>query len=389
MHLCVVSFKQCWQDESGRWVSYGGFPAQMDSLAGLFDRMTLVIVRGRPQGQGMPLPERATIIPLRSPTGVDFRRKVSVAAHLGYYLKAIDKAVDGADVVHTPVPGDVAFLGMVVALARRKRFIGLYNGSWLPNSETTMMNRVTRTCMRAFAGGRNVMLAVGDGEAPPARGIEWVFATALSDEEVAGIRVDLERGLSSPPRLIYAGRLSVEKGVPNLIRALAILRAEGFQPMPHTTLVGDGPQRGEIEALIRELGVEQHVTLTGQLERPALSTMLSQADLCVHPSFTEGYCKAWLDAMAHGLPVLTTEVGAARAVVGADNSRGWLVPPGDATAFASALREVLVGPVAWRPLRQHCREFAAARTLEKWAAAIGQTCASQWGTALDSARQKQ
>jgi glycosyltransferase involved in cell wall biosynthesis len=201
------------------------------------------------------------------------------------------------------------------------------------------------------------------------------------------MRVDLNRGLSSPPRLIYAGRLSVEKGVPNLIRAIALLREQGFQPMPHCTLAGDGPQRPEIETLVRELNCEEQVTLTGQLERPALSELLSRADLCVHPSSTEGYCKAWLDAMAHGLPVLTTEVGAARAVVGGSGVRGWLVPPGDAVAFAAALREVLSGTVSWAPLRQRCRDFAAARTLERWAGVIGAACVQQWGTPLNGRKE--
>src|SRR5919109_4054539 len=82
MRLCVVTFKQCWQDQRGRWLSYGGFPGQMGALGSLFDELTLVIVRGRPQGRGMPLPAHAEIIPLRSPAGEDFRRKLSVAAHL-------------------------------------------------------------------------------------------------------------------------------------------------------------------------------------------------------------------------------------------------------------------------------------------------------------------
>jgi glycosyltransferase involved in cell wall biosynthesis len=151
--------------------------------------------------------------------------------------------------------------------------------------------------------------------------------------------------------------------------------------------VGDGPQRAEIEALVKELGCEEQVTLTGQLERSALSEMLSRADLCVHPSFTEGYCKAWLDAMAHGLPVLTTEVGAARAVVGGAGLRGWLVPPGNPVAFAATVRDVISHSVNWAPLRQRCRDFAADRTLERWAGAIGAACVEQWETPLNGRKQ--
>jgi len=176
--------------------------------------------------------------------------------------------------------------------------------------------------------------------------------------------------------------LSVEKGVPNLVRALAALRDEGFRPLPHCTLVGDGPQRAEIEALIRNLNCGELLTLAGQLERPALSEVMSRSDICVHPSLTEGYCKAWLDAMVHGLPLLTTEVGAARAVVGEPGRRGWLVPAGDVPALAAKMREVLSSQVSWAALRRRCREYAQARTLEGWAQAIGETCARQWALPL-------
>ena len=56
MRVCAVSFKECWQDDDGRWLSYGGFPMQMTAIASLFDAMTLVIVNGRPRAGGMPLP---------------------------------------------------------------------------------------------------------------------------------------------------------------------------------------------------------------------------------------------------------------------------------------------------------------------------------------------
>ena len=62
MHLCVVSFKPCWQDASGRWMSYGGFPLQMAAIASLFDSVTLVVVRSTPQDGALPLPSEAEVI---------------------------------------------------------------------------------------------------------------------------------------------------------------------------------------------------------------------------------------------------------------------------------------------------------------------------------------
>jgi len=378
MRLCVVSFKQCWQDPAGRWHSYGGFPAQMDALRTLCDEMTIVIFQSFARAGGMPLPADARVVALRSPTGIDFRRKLSVAAHLPYYLGRIARELRDADVVHTPVPGDLPYLGLVLAVLQRRPLFALYNGSWAPNSETTVMNRITRQTMRWLARGRGVMLAVGDGDQPPARGMEWLYATSLTRAEIAATPVHDDRGLSSPPRLIYAGRLSVEKGVPVLVEALQLLQREGMTPLPLVTLAGDGPARPALEALVRTAGLAANVRFAGQLDRAALALELRAADVCVHPSYTEGYCKAWLDAMAQGLPVLTTEVGAARAVVGAAGERGWLVPPGDPAALAAGIRRVMTGPVDWPTLRRRCREYAASRTLEAWAEQIGRACDRRW-----------
>src|SRR6185437_5107871 len=150
LRVCAVSFKPCWQDESGRWMSFGGFPFQMAGIASLFDDMTLVIVRVAPREGGVPLPANARVVALRSPHGTDLRREVSIAAFLWYYAWKIAASVWNADVVHVPLPGDVPLLGMWVALAMRKRVLARYGGSWIANSQSTFMNRVTKAFMRRF-----------------------------------------------------------------------------------------------------------------------------------------------------------------------------------------------------------------------------------------------
>jgi glycosyltransferase involved in cell wall biosynthesis len=174
------------------------------------------------------------------------------------------------------------------------------------------------------------------------------------------------------------GRLSGEKGVGNLIAALEVLAREGHCPVPQCWIIGDGPARRELEEKAARLGVSSHVHFAGQLDRRALSAMLQKLDFCVQPSLSEGFSKAWLDAFAHGLPVLASDVGAAKPVIGGDGLRGWLVPPGDVPALAAQLRSVLSDPIDWPSLRRRCREYTEKRTLEIWAAEIGRICASQW-----------
>ena len=378
MRLCIVSFKECWQDDQGAWCSYGGFPMQVSAVASLFDDTTLLIVRGPARAGGIKIDGMSRIVALRSPTGADLRRKISVAARLPYYVGMIAKYIRSADVVHVPVPGDIPLLGMLIALLLRKRLIARYGSSWVTSSQTTLVHRFTRGCMRLFAGGRNVMLATGDGAQAPATGMEWVFATALSQPELNHICPRLDRGLSEPVRLVYAGRLSSEKGVAVLIDALALLNGDGVSLAPQLTLIGDGPARPALQAQVAARGLTDSVRFAGHCDRASLSAHLLQADICVQPSLSEGFSKAWLDAMAHGLPVLASNVGAAGAVIGERGERGWLAPPGDVAALAAILRQAITAPRDWAALRHRCRAYVETRTLDAWARRIGDICQRQW-----------
>jgi len=387
MHLCAVSFKECWQDEAGAWYSDGGFPLQMAAIASLFDDATILVTRRETPGAGgLPLPPQARVVPIRRPAGKDMRRKASVLAHLPYYLWIIGSHVRRADVVHVPPPGDIPFIGMLVALGFRKRLIVRYCGSWATTARTTTMNRVTRALMRICAGGRNVMLATGEADHPPAPGVHWIFATALTRNELQ-VTVPVRRaGLSNPPRLAFVGRLDPVKGLSNLVEAVGILAKQGHRPLPQIVLVGDGPQRLELRSRMDALRCQRLFRFTGQLDRCALADVLAEADLCVQPSLSEGFSKAWLDAFAHGLPVLGTEVGAACRVIGRDGERGWLVPPGDAAALAARIRQVLTEPQDWSAMRRRCRAYAEDHTLEAWTHEIGRICAEQWGMRLVDGR---
>jgi glycosyltransferase involved in cell wall biosynthesis len=379
----VVSFKPCWQDAYGGWLSDGGFPLQMAALGSLFDRVTIVVTRSAPREGGSSLPGGAEVVALREPLGADGRRKLSVLANAGYYLREISARIRKADVVHAPVPGDIALLGMILALAQRKRLIARYGSSWALTPQTTLSQRFTRFCMRTFAGGRNVMIATGAGVHPPAPGMRWLYTTALTRAELTRIQPVFERGLSQPLRLVYAGRLSSEKGVIHLVRALDAFRTRARGPMPSLTVLGDGPDRQPLEAAVRHSGLAGIVRFRGHVDRRQLSEELMRADVSVQPSLTEGLCKAWLDSMAHGLPVLSSRVGAAEAVIGRSGERGWLVPPGDGDALADALTEIVDNDRDWPSLRRRCRAFVDDYTIENWAEAIGETCAEQWGGVLE------
>jgi glycosyltransferase involved in cell wall biosynthesis len=139
------------------------------------------------------------------------------------------------------------------------------------------------------------------------------------------------------PRLITVGRLKAPKDFPTLTRALAALPSGSFDAL----IVGDGPDRPEVEAEVERLGLAKAVRLMG--ERPDVAQLLAGSDVFVLSSASEGLPLSVEEAMAAGLPVVASAVGGVPEVV-VDGETGLLVPPGDAERLAGALGVLLADP---------------------------------------------
>src|SRR2546430_12640880 len=119
------------------------------------------------------------------------------------------------------------------------------------------------------------------------------------------------------------------------------------------------------------------------IRRPPRSTLFPYTTLFRSlPSLSEGFCKARLDAMVCGVPVIATDVGFGREIVGSDGERGWVVPPGDVPTLVAALRRVVTEPLDWPGLRLRCRKYAEGQTLQAWACRIARLCAQQWNMSI-------
>ena len=387
MKLCVISSKKCWQ-ENGLWMAGGGFPLQMSAIASLFDDVTLVVTRGVPEKGGSPLPSRSRIVALRRPPGANLRRKLAVLASSPYYMGSMIRECVDADVIHTPLPGDIPLLGFIVGLLMRKRLIGRYGGSWSATRATTLADKMTKTLMTWIAGGRNVMLATGEGQAPPASGMHWLFVSCLSQEDIERSSANKRSSRPGDPAdLVYLGRLSEEKGVTDLIKGFALFaKKRSTAPAGRLTLIGSGPMEKRLRDLACNQGVAELTEFCGQLSHADALKRLERADICLLPSHTESFCKARLDAFACGVPVVTTEVGFGRQIVGSNGERGWIVRDGAPDDISDKIEVALVGPNDWGALRERCRAFVRGRTLEAWADNIRAICADQWGVFVQDGR---
>jgi glycosyltransferase involved in cell wall biosynthesis len=121
---------------------------------------------------------------------------------------------------------------------------------------------------------------------------------------------------------------------------------------------GEGAQRPALERMIDQANLRAHFVLPGF--RGDLDQLLPNADLFVLPSFTEGLPNVVLEASAAGVPVVATAVGGTPEVV-AHGRTGLLVPPGDATALAERIIELLRDEPRRRQLGAAGRQLVGAR----------------------------
>lgn len=149
------------------------------------------------------------------------------------------------------------------------------------------------------------------------------------------------RSASDPVRLLFVSRLVKRKGLQYLIPALARLKTGGRAF--HLTVIGDGPARDELTALVQSHCLEAEVTMLGAVAHADLPAHYREADLFVLPSLNEGMPNVVLEAMASGLPVLLTDVPGADELV-EDAVNGFRVPPGDQPALEKGLAQALARP---------------------------------------------
>jgi glycosyltransferase involved in cell wall biosynthesis len=164
-------------------------------------------------------------------------------------------------------------------------------------------------------------------------------------------RAEPDRVPSPVPRVIVVANFIRYKGHEFFLSAWRDVRKT--IPRAIAVLVGDGPERANLESLTRELGVAEAVEFLGS--RRDVAALLSAADVYVQPSLEEGSSNAVLEAMASGLPVIATAVGGNTEAV-SNGVSGLLVPPSDPASLARAMIDLLSDPRRARDMGDRARE---------------------------------
>lgn len=151
-----------------------------------------------------------------------------------------------------------------------------------------------------------------------------------------------ERNVEPDPSNLVLGtaaRLVPLKGIVHLIRAVFLLHLE--IPRIRLEIAGSGPEEAALREEVRKLGLTDHVCFLGW--QSTLAPLFERWDVFVLPSLEEAFGMALTEAMAAGLPVISTNVGGIPEIV-ANGETGWLVPPADPVALSEYIAKLLADP---------------------------------------------
>lgn len=162
----------------------------------------------------------------------------------------------------------------------------------------------------------------------------FVNRPAVAADQFSHGRVSADR---YPFRIVSVGRLHWKKSLETLLQAGALLRQAGLPFL--VEVAGSGPEEEKLRYLANLLGLDDHVSFLGPKEPASIRDLLSGADVFVLCSISEGLSNAVLEAMATGVPVVSTAVGGMDEVI-CDDVNGLLVPPLDPASLAVALRRL-------------------------------------------------
>jgi glycosyltransferase involved in cell wall biosynthesis len=247
------------------------------------------------------------------------------------------------EVFHAHMSSPVACKwGLAAAVAARvPAVLGTVQvGAYMPPDRSAywQLRALSRGVDRYFAVSREIAAELIEDLGWPAEKVEVLY-NAVDVERTAvaappGLREQLG-GSETRPLVLTPARLNAQKGHDTLLAAIAEVPEALF------LFAGDGPERGRLEGLAAELGVADRVRFLGR--REDIPQLLAACDVFALPSLYEGSSLAVLEAMAAGIPVVSSAIGGTDELI-EDGRSGLLAPPGDAAAWAAALRRVLADP---------------------------------------------
>ncbi len=348
--LLIISHTEHYRLADGRIGGWGATVREIDQLATLFDEVTHLawFYPGTAPESAIAYEAANIRLALVTPSGGGgWRARLGILAAWPKYARTILQQLRQADAVHVRCPANISLLAIwLLSLLRHPRLRWFkYAGNWSPEGAEPVSYKLQRWWLQQGVARAQVTVN-GQWPGQPAH-VHAFLNPCLTEEELqAGRETVGIKQLSAPTKLLFVGRLDREKGAERCLKILGQLRAQGLSAQ--LEFVGDGPQRGELEALATTLQLNAHTKFHGWLPRAAINRLYAQAHFILLPSqCSEGWPKVLSEAMAWGAVPLASEVSSIPQYL-QQFQTGRTFAAEDISGFAEAVGRYLAAPATWR-----------------------------------------
>jgi sugar transferase (PEP-CTERM/EpsH1 system associated) len=307
------------------------------------------------------------VVQLHRRAGFDWR----CVRRLGRFLEA-----NNVQVVHAHQYTPFAYAAATRLFGRRPRIVFTEHGRFYPDMTSRKRRAFNRLVVsrldRLVAVGESVRQALIEKEGLPASRIQVIYngidlePVKLTPRQRSELRKVM--GASDEDFLVVqVARLDTIKDHPTALRVIAAASREDSSL--RLAIVGDGPEKANIERQVHELSLNKHVRLLGK--RDDVAHLLAAADAFLLTSVSEGIPVTIIEALAAGVPVVATAVGGVPEVID-DGISGLLAPAGDVSALAVALLRLardaaLQEKFACEGAKRASERFSEDRMIERYA----------------------
>jgi glycosyltransferase involved in cell wall biosynthesis len=373
--LVIVSHVRHYQYEAGLY-AYGPYSREIDVWADLFPSVVIAAPcrKERPPGDCVKFTRsNITVRPQIEVGGRTLAAKVKSVANVPALAWGLVCAMRCADAVHVRCPGNLGLLGTILAPLFSKCLIAKYAGQWNGYPGEPWTFRLQRRLLRSGWWSGPVTI-YGQWPWQPPKVVSFFTSVLTEDQLRRAARAAKSRRVADKLRVLFVGRVSAPKNVHVLLEALALLKSEGIPVQ--CFVVGEGPERSQLQLRSEKLGLAECVDFTGGTDLDAVLAYYERSDVLVLASESEGWPKAVAEAMAFGLVCVGSNRGLVPEMLA--DGRGLVVEPGDAAELADILKRIATLPGEYEVMRARAAAWGQNYSLEALREALEQLFATHW-----------
>jgi len=217
-----------------------------------------------PNGVTKFIDNKINLMPLMRPIGSEAIRKLLLPYWLICELGKVFKSIRNSKAIHCPLPSDIGFIYLIIGLVLKKKIFIRHCGTW--GNKTTLSDRFIYWLLPKIAFNQIVVMATGGGkEIPDSRNsnIKWIFSTSIPKTEWNEIKPARPWNGASQLRLVYVGRLSKNKNIDSILKALCLLKKKRNDV--YLDILGKGDQMDRLRSLTAKLKLKDNVSFHGSV----------------------------------------------------------------------------------------------------------------------------